>query len=730
MSTHLRSPTLNEVLQKNLPADSGREILINPDGGMFDARTMAAALRRAGTADVIIVPPGEYTAFELKKSVRMRSQIPGTVSFQGTMTIRSEFASFSGINFRSPQEQSAFQVEKGALILDDCVIRGEITAVSPTENVRVYLKGCLAGQTDEGIVLSHLAFMEISESRIAGCRVGLALRQGASAALYHSRIESCLNTDETDPGVGIFAEQASLYCEGVVLRDNGVGIYLKNCPEALLLSSLFHGSRTSAVIVADSPTTASVVMHSCVASQQTSSLCPQLSLSGGSVRLAHCRILTSPSPALSAELTRLEILNSSFLATGATAIDIHSCHVSGESVTAESQGGPALTASGCQGEFRSSRLIGQPPTKVTVSPQLNLSSSALLETSDDLVPGDPQEVTSAIDTAIQILQKSIVQESVRQDLERILRLAHAGQQRKLQGLPVTDRNFHCVFMGPPGTGKIAAARVLAEALFAFDAIANSRVAELHLDDLESATTEAEVKIPKREEGVIFLRVHDSVTPSPGLRQVLAHLLDQPDTIVILEGERDPLRRVLRSVHGLERMFRKTLYFTRYGPIELASHFAKLSEIDQIAISHEATQTLLATLQLYCERKDKRFANTTGVEILYETSRHRFLERCSLANRVDLQIEARDLDVPQDNTLHNALDRSPAFVTWCPTCNKENPWLPELAPSFVCLHCEAPYTAAWGTWKEGTSYRELHEASGQNGSSPRQILRAPLPVRQG
>lgn len=729
MSMSLRPPNLEEVLQRNHPSDSGRELFINPEGGMFATRNLTAAIRRAGANDVIVVPPGEYEAFELKKNLRLRSQVPGTVIFKGAMVIRSEFARFSGIEFRKDTGPAAFQVEKGTLVLKDCVIRGEITAGAPDAKIQVYLKGCLAGHSDEGIVLSHQTLLELSDSRISDCRVGLALRHGATAALYHSRIESCLSLDESDPGVGIYSEKATLYCEGVALRNNGVGIYLKDNPETQLLFTLFHGSKTSALIATNGTASSTVELHSCVTSKQLSSQCPQFSLSGGIVRLAHCRLLTSPSSALSAELSRLEMKDCSFAAKGVSALDIQSCHVTAESLSVEATGAAALTASGCQGEFRDCRFLGQPSTNVTVSPQLLLVSNTLSEVAAEFVSEGTRNSGPTIDTTTKFLKQSIVQESVRNDLERILRLAHAGQQRQLQGLPVTDHHFHCVFMGPAGTGKLAAAGVLAEALFAFGAIANPRVAELHLDDLESTATEASLAL-HREEGALLIRVHDAIPPSAGVRQTLAQLLDLSDKVVVLEGERDSLRRVLRAVHGLERMFRKTLFFTRYGPIELAAHFSKLSEADQIAMSPEAIQTLLAILHYYCERKDKRFANTTGVEVLYESSRHRFLERCSLANRMDLELEARDLEIPQDNNLQTALSRSLAFVTWCPHCHKENPWLPELAPAFVCLHCETAYTAPWGTWKEAATYREILAATDPSGAVTRPLPRAPLPARLG
>ena len=179
--------------------------------------------------------------------------------------------------------------------------------------------------------------------------------------------------------------------------------------------------------------------------------------------------------------------------------------------------------------------------------------------------------------------------------------------------------------------------------------------------------------------------------------------------MILAGERDEIRRLLRSQPGLDRAFRKTLFFTSYGPVELAAHLARLCAADHIPLSPDAARDLLLTLHLYSERKDKRFANTKGVEFLYEAARRRYLERCSVAMRFDLELETRDFDIPQDKSLRAAIERCPAFISICPSCHEENPWLPGLDRRTHCLHCDTPYTAEWGIWKDSTTYRRQREA---------------------
>jgi hypothetical protein len=256
-----------------------------------------------------------------------------------------------------------------------------------------------------------------------------------------------------------------------------------------------------------------------------------------------------------------------------------------------------------------------------------------------------------------------------------------------------------------GTGKLVAAQLLAEGLHAFGAIDSPRVKEIPWE------IEGGKNLPGIMEGMAFVRVPEAASSAADLtvvRQYVESLIQRPRSVVILAGERDLVRRLLRPSAALDRTFRNSFSFQGYGPVELVTLFARHCEREHISLSPDTVRALLLAFHLYSDRKDRRFANTQGVGVLFEASQRRYLERCSLANRFDLLMEPRDLDIPQDKALRTALDRSPAFVTFCPSCSKENPWLPGLPPRTVCLHCEATYSANWGVWKDSATYRRTRE----------------------
>jgi len=703
MKAPLRPPTIDDVFNK-AAVFQRKQIEVNPAGGFFDARTLSTALRRASAGDVIFLPTGEYTAFELRKNIEIRGISGASVIIKGPIKVQAESAFLTGLEIRAEGDEPALIVEKGSLALSDCAVRGTIRAET---GARLYLRESLLGQARQGLVLSGGASAEMAASRISGCRVGLALKAGASCALYHSRIDSCASAEEADPGAAIFAEKASVYAEGVTFSGNGVGAYLTDCEDARLLACDFERSETASIIAKSSSGARALHVRGCGFEEQTSARCAQLSLSGGAAQLLYLVARPTAAPALSADQCRLEIQNSAFESSSAAALDLQACHLTATQIKGVSSAAPGLSSAGCQGLVQESTLIGIPPVESEASPHLLLEGCKLLDPAAERA-GGPEEAAAGSRTIASILEHlrgSVSQESVRNELEHILRLAHAAQQRKLEGLPGAHRGFHSIFSGAPGTGKLAAARVLAAGLHAFGIVPSADVEELFLDSGAGANGHS------RAGGLVFVRAPQATSSIEleAAQRLLERLAASENDVVVLAGERDEVRRLLRTSPLLSRAFQNTLHFASYGPIELATLFAQMLARDRITLSRDARRQLLLAFHLYCDRKDKRFSNTQGVEVLYDATRRRYLERCSHANRFDLELEPRDLDLPQDKALRSAVERSPAFVSFCPSCARENPWLPSLGSQYVCLHCGTPYVATWGLWKDSATYRRARES---------------------
>jgi hypothetical protein len=725
MKPPLRPVTPDEAILRDIPQAKRREIPVNPDGGFFDAKTISAALRRASPGDVVLLPNGDYPAFELRKDIAICSADGASPVIKGTIRINTKTAVISGIRIVAEPGQAAVTFGTGTLLLKDSTVSGALEVGSATGTARLFVRNCLLGGADEGILLTKNGALEMSASRITGCRIGIAVREGAECAVYHSRIENCRSDDEADPGAGIFAEQSSVYCEGVTLSRNGVGAYLQGCTGARFLGAHFHASDTAAVI-SSGGTQSPMHLRCCTIDDQASGRCAQIALDGGAVEIAHTTVYGAQSSALSVEQASIELLDVRLNSREEAAFDARTCQLTGSDVSCRSTSAAGIQAAQCHGILRNSSFTGLPPTRLASSPQLLFDSCHLHDARHGTPPSaDGYSAGAPIELVLDLMRKRIGQHGALAEIERILRLAHASRQRRNEGLPAAQQSFHCVFMGPRGCGKLAVAQKLAEGLHAMGVVSRPEITEFSLLPGASAPN------GDGHHGVLFIRARQatgSASDFDSAKSLIEQLVSKEGDVVILEGEREDIRRVLRSSPILERAFRNTLFFNTHGPAELAGLFAEHCAKDHITPDPDTKRALLLMFHIYSDRRDKRFATESGVDLLYEAARRRYLERSSLSNRIDLPMEPRDLDIPQDRALRNAMEKSPAFVSFCPSCRKENPWVPGLDRHFACFHCDTEYAAEWGIWKESATYRRMHEAMVHVIETGAVTRRANLPTR--
>ncbi len=205
-------------------------------------------------------------------------------------------------------------------------------------------------------------------------------------------------------GAGIFAEDSTVYAEGLTLRGNSVGLYLQDCPEVRLLSTYFSEHHAASIISAG---LASSRLHlrSCSFDKQASSRCAQVSITGGTLLLEHSVIRPESAVALAANQTRLELFRSRLEAVSEVAVDAQMCHIEATDISLQSIHNSALSASDCRGFVKQSSFTGQPPTKILRSNDLLLEECKLIDSG----VSDPDTVEKRAGSAMDALMEALNQ---------------------------------------------------------------------------------------------------------------------------------------------------------------------------------------------------------------------------------------------------------------------------------------------------------------------------------
>ncbi|MEI8312888.1 MAG: right-handed parallel beta-helix repeat-containing protein, partial [Verrucomicrobiota bacterium] len=302
-------------------------------------------------------------------------------------------------------------------------------------------------------------------------------------------------------------------------------------------------------------------------------------------------------------------------------------------------------------------------------------------------------------------------------METLLHQAHAAIQRRKRGLPVPPLKFHCIFEGEEGSGRRQAATLLSKSLGTLGILSSGgKVVEATMESLLSDGAAVPQAVQFARGGVLFLHSpaqverHGSRLSSTKAREVLRAVLAEcgEDTILIFSGSRDSVRPILRSSAETEDLFRATLRFSVPSPPELAEMFSTLATDLHIRLTTKARMKILLALHMLDDRRDRRFFSMAGIVKLLDATQKRYFERCSRERDFDLPLEACDIDVPVEKNADAILQGQPVFVTICPKCESENPWIPGQPHHARCANCEHSWETGWGIWNPSSYYRRIKQ----------------------
>ena len=188
-----------------------------------------------------------------------------------------------------------------------------------------------------------------------------------------------------------------------------------------------------------------------------------------------------------------------------------------------------------------------------------------------------------LDEAKRALNDLVGLEQVKQQVDDMIAIQELNIRRMSAGLPEVKPAMHLVFVGPPGTGKTAVAKILGEIYSSLGALTSGHTIYADRSRLvggftgQTALKTSEV-IEKALGGVLFIDEAYTLIPNRsygdfGLEAVetLMQYMEEyrEDLLVIVAGYQKEMNRFLDSNSGLRSRFSKTLEFEAFSPKEFA-----------------------------------------------------------------------------------------------------------------------------------------------------------------
>ncbi|MFD5226087.1 AAA family ATPase [Microbacterium sp. NPDC058342] len=259
----------------------------------------------------------------------------------------------------------------------------------------------------------------------------------------------------------------------------------------------------------------------------------------------------------------------------------------------------------------------------------------------------PVRERSELDGLLAELDSLVGLDSVKRQVETLVRMHQMAERRAEAGLPSPPISRHLVFAGSPGTGKTTVARLYGRILAALGVVRTGQLIEVARPDLVAAviggtaikTTEM---FNKALGGVLFIDEAYALSKDSGSSNdfggeaidTLVKLMEdhRDDVVVIVAGYTNDMRSFMVANPGLSSRFSRTIEFADYSSAEMVTIVEGLCSANHYSLEFET----VAELHNYFTDlpRDETFGNGRTARKVFEEMLGRQAYRLGSSDEID------------------------------------------------------------------------------------------------